>query len=223
MDRVVLFGNLKKAEEQENREWYCHMARDHFAYVGAYRKAIDEMDLLKKEIWNILMDTNTTRETKILATKELHSLCKTYTLLIKDLPFVTNISKYYDQDMLDSSYVCSLHSKGTFSNRDYQEVVRESTQRKDFNKPENLDNPLDFNGINGEKTLAEENGLEDDRTPNKYKNLDDKVFEYMQGQLHFSDSLKDKNIDAITDEDLNKTITPEHKESVRKLRETLDI
>src|SRR3954451_22384586 len=24
---------LKKAEEQENREWYYHMARDHFAYV----------------------------------------------------------------------------------------------------------------------------------------------------------------------------------------------
>ncbi len=29
---------LKKAEEQENREWYCHMARDHFAYVGSIQK-----------------------------------------------------------------------------------------------------------------------------------------------------------------------------------------
>ena len=26
---------LKKAEEQENREWYYHMAKDHFAYIGA--------------------------------------------------------------------------------------------------------------------------------------------------------------------------------------------
>ena len=91
---------LKKSEEQENREWYHYMARDHFAYVGAYRKCIDELDLLKKETWSILMDPNTTKETKILATKELHSLCKTYTLLIKDIPFITNISKYYDQDIL---------------------------------------------------------------------------------------------------------------------------
>src|SRR5215216_3095962 len=76
---------LKKAEEQENREWYYYMAKDHFAYVGAYRKCVDELELLKKEMWSILMNPNTTRETKILATKELHSLCKTYTLLIRDL------------------------------------------------------------------------------------------------------------------------------------------
>ena len=53
---------LKKAEEQEYREWYYHMARDHFAYVGAYRKCIDEMELLKKEIWSILMDPNTKKK-----------------------------------------------------------------------------------------------------------------------------------------------------------------
>ena len=29
---------LKKAEEQENREWYYHMAMDHFAYVGGIQK-----------------------------------------------------------------------------------------------------------------------------------------------------------------------------------------
>jgi hypothetical protein len=41
---------LKTAEEQENREWYYHMARDHFAYVGTYRKCIDEIEHLKKEM-----------------------------------------------------------------------------------------------------------------------------------------------------------------------------
>ena len=61
------------------------------------------------------------------------------------------------------------------------------------------------------------------KAPNKYKSLDGKVIEYMQGQLHISDSLKDKDIDEITEEDLDKIITPEHKESVRKLRELLDI
>jgi hypothetical protein len=45
----------------------------------------------------------------------------------------------------------------------------------------------------------------------------------MQGQLNFSDSLKDKSIEEITDEDLNNMINPEHKESVIRLREILDI
>jgi hypothetical protein len=35
---------LKKAEEKENREWYYYMAKDHFAYFGAYRKCIDEIE-----------------------------------------------------------------------------------------------------------------------------------------------------------------------------------
>ena len=41
---------LKKAEEQESREWYYHMAKDHFAYVGAYRKCTDQIEQLKKEM-----------------------------------------------------------------------------------------------------------------------------------------------------------------------------
>jgi hypothetical protein len=214
---------LKKAEEQENREWYYHMAKDHFAYVGAYRKCIDKIDLLEKEMWNIMMDSNTPKETKIMASKELHSLSKTYTLLIKDLPFVTNLSKFYDQDMLNSSYINSLHSKETYSNRDNQEFVRELTQRKDFNNLDNLDNPLDFNGINSGKTLVDESGLKVENKPrSKYKKLDDEIIEDMQCQLYLTDSLKGKNIEEINNEDLDKIITPQHKESIRKIEEILD-
>jgi hypothetical protein len=57
------------------------MAKDHFAYVVAYRKHIDEIEQYKKETWNIVMDSKTTPETKIQAFKELHSLSKTYTLI----------------------------------------------------------------------------------------------------------------------------------------------
>jgi len=39
---------LKKAEEQKNREWFYHTARDHFAYVGAYRKCIDEIAHIRR-------------------------------------------------------------------------------------------------------------------------------------------------------------------------------
>ena len=167
---------LKKAEEQENREWYYHMARDHFAYVGAYRKCIDEIEQLKKEMWNIIMDSKAEMYSRIQATKELHSLSKTSVLLLRDLPFVTNLSKFYDEDMLNSNYNNITQSKNEYSNRNTQEIVKDSIQRKDFNKPENLDNPFDFNGINGGKTLVDENGLKVDKNPNKYKNLDDEVY-----------------------------------------------
>jgi hypothetical protein len=79
------------------------MAKDHFAYVGAYRECIDEINQLKKEAWNIVMDPKTEYYTKIQALKELHNLSKTCTLLIRDLPFITNIAKFYDKDVLNSN------------------------------------------------------------------------------------------------------------------------
>ena len=95
---------LKKAEEQENRVWYCRMAKDHFAYVGAYRKCIDEIEQLKKEMWKIIMDTKAEVHDRVQASKELHSLSKTSVLLLRDLPFVANLSKLYDENILDSNY-----------------------------------------------------------------------------------------------------------------------
>ena len=213
---------LKKAEEQENREWYIHMAKDHFAYVGAYRKCIDEIEQLKKEMWNIMIDPNTPKETRILASKELHSLSKTSVLLIRDLPFVANLSKFYDESTINSNYDNIILSKNVNSNRNTHEIVKGSIQGSDFNKPGNPDNPFDLKDINGKKTLVDESILKVDKSPNKYKNLDDEIMEDMQGQLHISDSLKDKSIDEITAEDLDNIITPEHKESIRKIEELLD-
>ena len=212
---------LKKAEEQENREWYVHMAKDHFAYVGAYRKCIDEIEQLKKEMWKIIMDTKAEMSCRVQATKELHSLSKTSVLLLRDLPFVTNLSKFYDENMLNSNYNNTIQSKNEYSNRNTQETAKDPIQRKDFDKPGNPDNPFDLKDINGKKTLVDESRLKVE-SPNKYKNLDDEIMENMQGQFHISDSLKDKSIDEITTEDLDNIITPEHKESVRKLREILD-
>ena len=126
---------LKKTEEQENREWFYHMAKDHFAYVGAYRKCIDEIAKYKKELWLLAMDSKTDHSTRIQALKELHSLSKTYTLLIKDIPFVTNISKCYDKDILDSNYTGS-----PYLNNNHQKLhnginsikTRESYNQFDF-------------------------------------------------------------------------------------------
>jgi hypothetical protein len=112
---------LKKAEQQENREWYYYMAKDHFAFVGAYRKCIDEIHQYKKEMWNIIMDSKANYNTKIQAFKELHILSKTYTLLIKDLPFVTNLSKYYHKDILKSNY---SYNDSLYSNKNNQDIQK---------------------------------------------------------------------------------------------------
>ena len=214
---------LKKAEEQENREWYYHMAKDHFAYVGAYRKCIDKINLLEKEMWNIIMDTKAELYSRIQATKELHALSKTYVLLLRNLPFVTNLSKFYDENILDSNYNSIRQSKYQYSNRNNQEIVNDSIKREDFKNSENQDNPFDSNGINVGKTLADESELMVENKPqSKYKNLDDEIFEDVQRQLHLTDSLKGNSIEEITEKDLDRIITPQHKESVRKLQELLD-
>jgi len=44
----------------------------------------------------------------------------------------------------------------------------------------------------------------------------------MQRQIHFSNPLKGKSIEEITDEDLENIITPEHKESIKKIQELLE-
>ena len=120
---------------------------------------------------------------------------------------------------LNSIYNESLRSKNDYSNRNKQVIVKDAPLVKDFNRHENPDNPIDSNGINSGKTLAGENELKADNCPTKYKNLDDKVFEDMQRQMHITDALKGKSIEELTEEDLEKIITPEHKESIRKIEE----
>ena len=92
---------LRDQQYREDGYWYYQLARDSIAYVGAYRRAISEIDRYKKELWLILMDPRTERKLKIECTKELHNLTKTGVLLLRDLPFITNLSRYYDPSKLD--------------------------------------------------------------------------------------------------------------------------
>ncbi len=214
---------LKKAEEQENREWYYHMAKNHFAYIGTHRKCIDEIEQLKKEMWKIIMDSNVEMHVRVQASKELHSLAKTSVLLLRDLPFVANLSKLYDEDTLDSIYNNdSLQSTNENLYGNLQEIARDYIQRKVLKKPENNDNPFDSNGLNYGKTLADKSRLKVDKNPNKHKDLDSDVIEDMQRQLHITNPLKGKSTEEITDEDLDRLLTPEHKESIRKIEEISD-
>lgn len=89
---------LNKSEEEENKKWYFNLAKDHFAYVGVYRKAIDELEQCKKELWSMMAEPETTNSEKVQMLRELHNLSKTCTLLLRDLPFIANLTKYYDMN-----------------------------------------------------------------------------------------------------------------------------
>jgi hypothetical protein len=221
---------LKKAEEKENREWYNYMAKDHFAYIGVYRKCIDEIEQLKKELWTMVMDSKTLEETRIHALKELHALSKTCTLLIKDLPFITSLSEYYGQNtsLLESNYNDNpIQSKEKrYSNKHHQDIDTDPTLRKELDRPGNSDDLLDSKKIKDFKIVVnriDSNNKSHSINNNPPKQIDDEIMKDMQSQLHLPDNLKGKNLEEITDEDIENSFTPQHKESVRKLRELLDI
>ena len=41
------------------------LAKDHFAYVGVHRKAIDEIEQCKKELWSMMANPDTTNVEKV--------------------------------------------------------------------------------------------------------------------------------------------------------------
>ena len=91
---------LKKSEEQESRDWYLRLAKDSFAYVYAYRESMDKIVQLERNLWEIFEDPKTTQMGKVKTIRELHKLVITETLLLRDLPFVTNLSKCHDLSKL---------------------------------------------------------------------------------------------------------------------------
>jgi hypothetical protein len=205
---------LKKAEEQEDKEWYTNLAYSHLAYVKVYRKAIDEVEEYKKHLWLMVMDLKVEHSTKVQALRELHSLSKTYTLLLKDLPFVTRLTKYYDKEALNLNYN-DIHS-----NRNNQQFDKiKNTEH--FNQLENMHNKNDVNYEDRKIITNNNNNLNSNKNHNKIKHVDDEVMEEIIKQDHMTDCLKGKRYDEITQEDLEKVI-PEYKEAIRKAKELLD-
>ena len=186
---------LKKTEEQENKEWFYHMAKDHFAYVGAYRKCIDEIAQYKKEVWNIVLDSKTDHSTRIQALKELHSLSKTYTLLIKDIPFVTNISKDYDKDILDLKYDDLLYKKSSSNNSN-------RSDKRIFDTIADQGNQFNFADIKDDSHITDIIN-----SSNKYGNREEKFEKAIMAQSKYNNDTP---------------ISQEHLKSIRKLNELED-
>jgi len=120
---------LKKTEEQENKEWYLRLAIDHFAYIGIHREAIDEIQQLKNELWKIAIHPKSENSEKIAAIKELHNLVKTKALLLRDLPFITKLSKYYELTMFDNSLESSKSASSIFRD-DKQNIATNPLQKE---------------------------------------------------------------------------------------------
>lgn len=76
-----LVKNLRGMQMNDDRFWFYELERSQYAYVYAYRQAIDEVSLCKKRLWSIIMDPNTEPDTMISAMKEIHQLIKTDVLL----------------------------------------------------------------------------------------------------------------------------------------------
>lgn len=122
---------LKKSELEEDKKWFYHFVRDSIAYVGAYHKVIDEIKQYKDEMWRINLDTNASRMEKISATRELHNLSRTELLLLRDLPFVTNLSRYFNQDLIKANFHQQHDSQNSVENKkDEKEVIEQKVSER---------------------------------------------------------------------------------------------
>ena len=165
MDRVVLYGIPEESGGAGKQGMVLPHGQGPLCVCRSIQKMHRRDRATKKEMWNIIMDSKAEHYSRIQATKELHSLSKTSVLLLRDLPFVANLSKFYDEDMLNSNSDHILQSKNEYSNRNNQEIVKDTLYTKYSNKPENLDTPFELKDIKGKKTLAGESGLKVDKNP----------------------------------------------------------
>jgi hypothetical protein len=100
---------LMESEKQENMDWFYTLAKDHLEYIQLHKRAMDELELMKKRMWQIIINPECKPSTMILAIEELHALIKTHVLLIRDLPFVVNLPGYFDKGKI---FAIGLHCYG---------------------------------------------------------------------------------------------------------------
>jgi hypothetical protein len=155
---------------------------------------LDELQQLKNELWKIILNSKSENSVKITTVRELHNPVKKV-LILRDLPFITRISKHYDITMLENSLSGSKSSSTSTTFRD---------NKSSENQFDNVD-------------VIKNSHLTD--TINSHNNYDDDVMTLMQAQIPKQDTLDGKNSEVMTNEkDLNNLISPDHWETIRKLR-----
>lgn len=173
---------LRRIQSINDRRWFVTYARDQYAYIGVYRKCIDELDSLRKECWALIMLKTTKEENKIAAMKEIHNIVKTQVLLLRDLPFIMDLSKYYDPNIIDIGQKPKPIQKlaGNQSNHDKtHEHPLNSHLHKTLFDAVNNKNLQDMPMSLPHKVLDEI----DERKAEVLKNVDDEILDTISKQL----------------------------------------
>jgi hypothetical protein len=149
-----------------------------------------------------MKEPETTNMEKIQATRELHSLTKTHALMLRDLPFVTNLSKYYNLDLINGTPFRQMSSQKT--NKD-EKSEKEIIEQK---VSERLRKMVDESAL---FTSEEKCKMGIIASPNEDEKITDPVMKSMEKQLNMSP--KDI-IESINNKD--------YQESIRKLKEIME-
>ena len=106
---------LVESEKQENMDWFYRLAKDHDEYIQLHKRVMDEIEIMKKQLWLKIIDPEYKPSVMKLAIEELHALIKTHVLFIRYLPFVTNLHRSFDNETGDKwhmlEHVCINNKK----------------------------------------------------------------------------------------------------------------
>lgn len=227
---------IRQKDFEENKMWYYNFAKDSRHYLGAYRKAIDTIEILMDELWKIILKPNVDDMAKIAAIRELHNFVKTGVLLLRDLPFIMSLSKYYDLSKLDSEGISLsrlAHQKKSETENGLQLHLEGQYNTKDSNNTSIVTSVLakaadrDILTSNSqEEGEPQEDDVMKEMQKQLPRNQDTQLQEKMDKELLNNinkdiDSLKQKYETTLLD--LDNIISPEHRETLKKLRSLKDV
>lgn len=219
---VKLVLKLRRLVTIQDRKWYITYAKDQYAYIGVYRKCIDELDSLRKECWRLIMLNTTREETKIAAMREIHNIVKTQVLLIRDLPFIMDLSKYYDPTIIDigdkkPKTIIKLGNNQPDHDKTHEHPLNSHLHKVLFNAVNNQ-NLKDLPASLPHKVLAEV----EDRRKEVFKNVDDEILDSITDQLAGMTESDKERYDIIekqkkTEEDNQlKTVIKQYEDGLRE-------
>ena len=177
-----LCKSLKEMQYWDDREWFYMLARDSVAYMGCYRAAIDRLEQLDKELWLIIMNAKVETSSRIMAVRESHAISKTSVLLMRDLPFITNLSKMYDLSEMNPENKKTMmklkqakhHSNSNIYGDERKILLKDKTSFNDINQSL-VNNILD--------RTRDNSIVENILSHNKTKPVDTDVMADMQRQI----------------------------------------
>jgi hypothetical protein len=152
----------------------------------------------------MMMDPLTTNLEKVHIIKELHSLTKTYTLLLRDLPFISNLTKYYDLHDMENDRPKSppppprvlrkCDNMVNCVNSEGNNVLQNKLSVEPNDSANELNKLKDESGL---YFAEEKNGITDTNNPVNYnKKKTDVVMDEMKSQIEGGDEFLDKLLNS---------------------------